>query len=191
MNLKFIFKLFSLKGKGQTVAFRQITTLAASLTVLSLFVLTACLQVPASVPVGEEISPAVVPQAVIGKEPVSDSAFLAANPELLKARPSLVAAEMTGSALMAANPELAIVGRYADLAEQRAKAAELVANPELLKAHPPTRVEEVSESTYLASNPELKIVRRYPVAIENESSQSAPSDIEAVMEEAQLHHPGR
>jgi type IV pilus biogenesis protein CpaD/CtpE len=77
-----MFNLFSLKEIGQTLIPRQVSSLVMSLAVLSLFVLTGCLQGPASVPVVEEAAPAVAPMAVTEEETASDSAFLAANPEL-------------------------------------------------------------------------------------------------------------
>lgn len=167
MNPKSIFKLFSPKEKAQAVALRQISTLAISLAVLSLFALTACLQVPASVPVVEEVLPAIAPAAVTEPEPASDSAFLDANPELLEANLPAEGQAMTDSALLGANPELAIAGRYADGVEKRAEAADLAANPELLKAYPPTLGQKMSETMFLANNPELMVARRY-AAVESE-----------------------
>lgn len=112
MNPKSIFNLFSPKGKAPAVGARQISALAISLAVWSLLVLTACGPVPASVAVIEEAAPAVAPAAVTEKEAASDSAFLAANPELLVAHPPAEAQEMTESEFLAANPELKIVRRY-------------------------------------------------------------------------------
>jgi hypothetical protein len=179
MNPKSILNLFSPKGKSQAVVYRQIATLAMSLAVLSLFVLTACGQVQASVPVVEESLSVVAPVAVTEEEPASDSAFLAANPELLKAHPPAEVPEMTEAAYLAANPELKIVRRYTGAIENagsqpEARDIEVVRHNNFV-AFQNLKAEleiETPSSTLLAANPELGIARRYTAtAIEGGVSQ--------------------
>ena len=117
MNQKPILKLFSLKGSGPPLIPRPMITLVITLAMLSLYVLTACSQVPVSVPEVKEAAPALAPEAVAQEEPASDSAYLAANPELLKAHPPAGGQAMTESEFLAANPELKDARRYAGALE--------------------------------------------------------------------------
>lgn len=172
MNPKSIFNLFSPKGKAPTLAHRQLATLAISLALVSLFALTGCTQVPGSDVVVEESSAAIAPEAVIEQETASDSTFLAANPELLKANPPTLGEEAPESTFLANNPELMVARRYssaienegsppdpyhietlraqryAEAAKKRAESALPATNPELLKAHPPTFDKEGLRHTY-------------------------------------------
>jgi hypothetical protein len=87
----------------------------------------------------------------------SDSAFFAANPELMAAgRYTAVSAE---SAYLAANPELSVARRYA---AAETESAYMAANPELSAARRYAAAE--MESAYLAANPELSAAQRYDAA---------------------------
>ena len=144
MNPKPMFKLFSLKGMRQIVIPRQVSMLVICVVGLALFALTAYAQEPTN-DSGVEVSGlAVAPAAVTDKESASDSAYLAAN------------------------PELAIASRYAGVTTkwavyQLSESIFLAANPELITARRYTRAveNEATPSTFLAANPELMVARRY------------------------------
>lgn len=67
MNLKPIFKLFSLKGIGQTVIQRQMSTFVISLGVLLLALLGACGQAPIAEPETGQPAPGPNPHRLLGR----------------------------------------------------------------------------------------------------------------------------
>jgi hypothetical protein len=120
---------------------------------------------------------------------LSDSAYLAANPELMVVRHFAGVVEneeVTGSAYFAENPELMasrrfVVANRSTTVEPVSDSAYLAANPELMVVRHFAGVvenEEVTGSAYFAENPELMASRRFVVADGSMASQPVFVDIE-------------
>lgn len=151
----------------------QRTFLISLVMFVLVVVFTACAQVSAEEPVKTERQESEVVVEAIKEEPLTDSAFYAANPELMAADRYLVPAieqeTTSGSTFFAANPELMAVERYTAPArgdELTSDSTIFAANPELMAARRYGSEPTKTESDYLADNPELKVVRRYEAAVE-------------------------
>lgn len=176
MDRKFIFKRFSPKGKGAAI------TLIISLVILSLFNLTAYGQEPTDDSVAPEGSQAIVLVAVPETEPVINSAFLAANPELLKINLTTERnINRTGAYYVAAQRYKFVhgLGIEADVENEASASIVLAANPEFIEIMRLRRdakaAETKAQAAFLAANPELMVAGRY----------------KAMVEWTRLHHPGR
>jgi len=167
MTRKSIFKLFNPKRMGQTVIPRPVFMWVICVAMLSLFAMTAYAQEPTNDSGVEVSGVAVAPAVVTDKEPVSDSAYLAANPELAVAgryagvTTKWVVDELSGSIFLAANPELMLVHRYADALKNQGGQPGTY-DIELLRSQLYAEAaEKKAEAAYLATNPELMVARRY------------------------------
>ncbi|MCB0193097.1 MAG: hypothetical protein KDJ65_14230 [Anaerolineae bacterium] len=113
MRSHFTFKRFSLKAIRQTVNPRWVIAPAICCAALTFFALTVQAQDPAEETKLDRASAAIAAAEVSDdKAIVRDSAFLAANPELLKVQTTAFVRNVSDSTYLAANPELSVVRRY-------------------------------------------------------------------------------
>ena len=125
--------------------------------------LTACIGGVAPEPVEDVPEPA----AVVEPEVQSESAEMAANPELMAAGRFAEGAEeetSTGSTFYAANPELMAATRNTAPAagdEPLSGSAFLAANPEVMTAQRYAPVETTTDSEFYANNPEVMAAQRF------------------------------
>jgi hypothetical protein len=112
----------------------------------------------------------------------SDSAFYAANPELMLAHRHPTTETLTLEAFLEANPELRFARNRLTMATEDPDSASLAANPELMAAHRFIASNILTLEAFLEANPELRFARnRLAMATEDLDSASLAANPELMV----------